>query len=202
MTESAEDRPLDHYETLQVSITAEPDTIHRVYRLLAQRFHPDNQETGNASRFRAITEAYQVLSDPERRAQYDVAHRQQRRDRWRLVSKGAQAENDFEIEQLVRLTVLEVLYTRRRLEPEASGLFVNELEELTGRPREHLEFTVWYLVQKRLVQRSDNSRLIITADGVEHLELNYQSNLRQRLLRARNDQPHNGRTMDAEMNVA
>jgi curved DNA-binding protein CbpA len=202
MTDTADKQPADHYETLQVSVTAEPDTIHRVYRLLAQRFHPDNLETGNASRFRAITEAYQVLSDPERRAQYDVAHRQHRRERWRLVSKGTQSENDFEIEQLVRLTVLEVLYTRRRLEPEAAGLFVNELEELTGRPREHLEFTVWFLIQKHLIQRSDNSRLVITADGVEHLEINYQANLRQRLLRARNDQAHSGREMEDEANVA
>ncbi|PWT83020.1 MAG: molecular chaperone DnaJ, partial [Blastocatellia bacterium] len=109
----ADEKTLDHYETLQVSVNAEPDTIHRVYRLLAQRFHPDNQDTGNATRFRAITEAYTVLSDPERRAGYDAVHRQHRRERWRLVSKGSQSENDFEIEQLVRLTVLEVLYTRR-----------------------------------------------------------------------------------------
>ena len=39
--------PLDYYDVLQVSPSAEPDTIHRVYRLLAQRFHPDNKETGN-----------------------------------------------------------------------------------------------------------------------------------------------------------
>jgi curved DNA-binding protein CbpA len=198
----ADEKTPDHYETLQVSVNAEPDTIHRVYRLLAQRFHPDNQETGNATRFRAITEAYTVLSDPERRAGYDAVHRQHRRERWRLVSKGTQAENDFEIEQLVRLTVLEVLYTRRRLEPEAPGLFITELEELTGRPREHLEFTMWFLVQKHLAQRSDNSRLVITAEGVEHLEANYQTNLGQRLLRARNDPSHSQPSMDPEANVA
>jgi curved DNA-binding protein CbpA len=198
----ADDRTPDHYETLQVSVNAEPDTIHRVYRLLAQRFHPDNQETGNATKFRSITEAYAVLSDPERRAGYDAVHRQHRQQKWRLVSKGAQSEADFEVEQLVRLTVLEVLYTRRRLEPEAPGLFITELEELTGRPREHLEFTMWFLVQKHLAQRSDNSRLVITADGVEHLEANYQANLRQRLLRARNDQAHSHSSADPEANVA
>ena len=60
----------DFYERLQISANAEPETIHRVYRLLAPRFHPDNQETGDEGRFREITEAYQVLSDPEKRAQY------------------------------------------------------------------------------------------------------------------------------------
>ena len=48
---------LDYYEILQVSDSAEPDTINRVYRLFAQRYHPDNQETGNETRFREITEA-------------------------------------------------------------------------------------------------------------------------------------------------
>ena len=62
----------DFYERLQISANAEPDTIHRVYRLLAPRFHPDNQDSGDESRFRAITEAYQTLSDPERRAKYAV----------------------------------------------------------------------------------------------------------------------------------
>ena len=37
----------DYYEVLQVSPNADLDTIHRVYRLLAQRFHPDNRESGN-----------------------------------------------------------------------------------------------------------------------------------------------------------
>ena len=59
---------VDYYEVLQVSANAEPDTIHRIYRLLAQRFHADNQESGDSDRFHQIHEAYTVLSDPERRA--------------------------------------------------------------------------------------------------------------------------------------
>jgi DnaJ-class molecular chaperone len=64
--------PAEYYEILQVSSKAEPDTIHRVYRLLAQRFHPDNQESGDSERFRLLRDAYDVLSDPEKRAQYDI----------------------------------------------------------------------------------------------------------------------------------
>jgi curved DNA-binding protein CbpA len=174
----------DYYETLQISASAEPDTIHRVYRLLAQRFHPDNKETGNATRFREISDAYNILSDPETRAQYDIVHQQRRQERWRLVSSGAESENDFEIEQVFRLTVLEALYTRRRLEPMNPGIFSTDLENLIGRPREHLEFTLWYLVQKKLVQRGDNSQLLVTAEGVEYLEQNYRANLQRKRLQA------------------
>ena len=176
----------DYYEVLQVSANAEPETINRVYRMLAQRFHPDNRETGNGSRFRAILEAYTVLSDPEERARYDVMHQRQRQDRWRLVSAGARAGNDFEMEQAARLTVLEVLYTKRRVEPNDPGVFTLDLEELTGRPREHLEFTVWFLLQKRLVSIGDNSRLLLTAEGAEYLELNYRDLIQQKRLRASN----------------
>ena len=175
----------DYYEILQISTNAEPETIHRVYRLLAQRFHPDNAETGNDTRFRLLSDAYQVLSDPERRAKYDVLHAGQRQERWRLISTGAQAENDFGTEELVRLTVLEVLYTRRRLEPANVGLSPLELETLTGRAREHLEFTLWYLGQKKYVTRTDNSLLMITAEGVDYLERNYQESQQRRRLNPR-----------------
>jgi curved DNA-binding protein CbpA len=180
-TQPAQTEPQDYYEVLQVSATADPETIHRVYRLLAQRFHPDNRETGNAARFRAISEAYTVLSNPEERARYDIVHTQQQKGRWKLVSTGAHAENDFEMEQMVRLTVLEVLYTKRRMEPREPAIYAMDLEEMIGRPREHLEFTIWYLGQRKYVTRDDNSRLIITADGVDHLEANYRATTRLRL---------------------
>ena len=174
----------DYYEVLQVSSTAEPETINRVYRMLAQRYHPDNQQTGNEGRFRVILEAYTILSDPEKRAQYDIAHQQHRQDRWRLVASGAQAENDFEMEQIVRLTLLEALYSKRRLEPTLPGIPFREFETLTGRPREHLEFTVWFLLQKRFVEYDDKSRLHLTVDGAEYVEQSYRSNLQQKRLRS------------------
>jgi curved DNA-binding protein CbpA len=180
----------DYYEALQVSPNADAETIQRVYRLLARRFHPDNVDTGNDSRFRLVHEAYTILSDPESRAKYDVLHQQQRQDRWRIVASTAQAENDLELERIVRLTVLEMLYMRRRTEPRNPGIFSLDLEELTGRPREHLEFTVWYLLQKKFVHRDDSSRLVITADGVEYFEENYRTNLHRRRLHAAGESAH------------
>jgi curved DNA-binding protein CbpA len=175
---------IDCYEVLQVNDNAEPETINRVYRLLAQRYHPDNQETGNESRFREITEAYHILSDPERRAKYDITYQQRRKERWRLVSAGAESENDFEMEQVVRLTLLEALYTKRRVEPSNPGIFSRDLERMLGRPREHLEFTIWFLEQKRYITTDDNSRLSLTAEGAEHLEESYRRNLQRKRLPA------------------
>ena len=172
---------VDFYEVLQVSDSAEPETINRVYRMLAQRYHPDNKETGNSARFSEITNAYHVLSNPEKRAQYDATNEQRRKDRWRVVSAGAQSENDFEMEQVVRLTVLEALYTKRRLDPQTPGIYLRELEKMIGRPREHLEFTIWFLNQKKLIN-TDDARMYLTAEGAEYLEESYRSNLQRKRL--------------------
>ena len=177
----------DYYETLQISANAEPETIHRVYRLLAQRLHPDNTDSGNADRFRELAEAYEVLSDPERRAKYDIVHQQFWRERWRVVETTSPEGADFRTEQVTRLTVLELLYTRRRTEPQKPTMTILDIEALVGRAREHLEFSIWFLVQKKLVQRGDDSGLTITADGVEYLENNVDGMVQSRLLRARND---------------
>jgi curved DNA-binding protein len=175
------EEPVDHYETLQISPNADPDTIQRVFRLLAQRFHPDNKETGNAARFRALHDAYSVLSVPDRRAQYDVRHQALRQERWRFVAKGATADDDFELEQQLRCTVLEILYARRRAEPGTPAFSQYELTQLTGRPREHLEFTIWYLAQRKLVSRDDSSGLTITVDGVDFVENSRGANMKRRL---------------------
>jgi curved DNA-binding protein CbpA len=180
----AEQEPVDFYDVLQVSTNAEPETINRVFRMLAQRYHPDNQQTGNESHFRTILEAYQVLSDPEKRARYDLLHQQQRQDRWRLVAAGMNAENDFEMEEVVRLTMLEALYTQRRIDPANPGIFYRDFEKMVGRPREHLEFAVWFLQQKKFVTFDDKSRLQLTVDGAEYLEQNYRNKILQKRLPA------------------
>jgi curved DNA-binding protein CbpA len=173
-------QPVDHYETLQISPNADADTIQRVFRLLAQRFHPDNKESGNADRFRALHEAYSVLSVPEKRAQYDIHHQALRQERWRFAATG-KGDDDFEVEQQMRCTILEILYARRRAEPGNPSLSPYELSQLTGQPREHLEFTHWYLSQKKFVTRDDQSRLTITADGVDFVEQNHGGNVKRRL---------------------
>ncbi|HVL66548.1 MAG TPA: DnaJ domain-containing protein [Vicinamibacterales bacterium] len=170
---------VDYYETLQISPNADADTIQRVFRLLAQRFHPDNQDTGNAARFRELHEAYSVLNDPERRAQYDVRHQALRQERWRFAASAERGDNDFDLEQQLRRIVLEILYTRRRTEPDNPALAAYDLSQLTGQPREHLQFTTWYLTQKRFVTTDDRSRLTITAEGVDYVEQHRDSSIRR-----------------------
>jgi curved DNA-binding protein CbpA len=177
----------DYYELLQISPNAEPETIHRVYRLFAQRVHPDNRDTGDEARFRLLQQAYAVLSDPEERARYDLHYHQARKDRWKVISDWNRQAEGLGVEQIVRVTVLEVLYARRRTQPGDPGVYLNELEAYTGTPREHLEFTTWYLLQKKFVERNDSSRMVITVAGVDYLEERYVDTAQRRRLPAATD---------------
>ncbi|MGH7566450.1 MAG: molecular chaperone DnaJ [Gemmatimonadota bacterium] len=64
----------DYYQVLGVSQDADPDTIKKAYRKLARKYHPDaNPDDPSAEeRFKSISEAYRVVSDPEKRKQYDA----------------------------------------------------------------------------------------------------------------------------------
>ncbi|KKT76707.1 MAG: Chaperone protein DnaJ [Parcubacteria group bacterium GW2011_GWF2_44_7] len=59
----------DYYKILGVGKSASPDEVKRAYRKLAQEHHPD--KGGNPDKFKEVNEAYQVLSDPQKRGQYD-----------------------------------------------------------------------------------------------------------------------------------
>ena len=65
----------DYYETLGVARDADADTIKKAYRKLALKWHPDRHQGGKEehaeAKFKHISEAYEVLSDPKKRAKYD-----------------------------------------------------------------------------------------------------------------------------------
>jgi curved DNA-binding protein len=160
---------VDYYEFLQISPKAEPDTIHRVYRFLAGRLHPDNPETGDAEKFFLLKQAYDVLSDPERRAAYDATCKKEAPQPVPL-STSIDFMDSIDGEMNRRLVVLALLYIQRRTNPYKPEVSLMDVEERMGFPRDYLEFTAWYLRNKGYITRADNSDFTLTAEGVDFVE--------------------------------
>jgi curved DNA-binding protein CbpA len=173
---------IDYYELMQISYSAQHETISRVYKMLATRYHPDNPETGDTDHFLKLQKAYAVLSNPERRAAYD--------DEWNLhyqrplevfgmkdFSEGIEGENNR------RMGILCLLYNRRKASTEESSMSVLQMETLMAFPREHLMFTLWYLRMKKYVEFNFNSEYEITADGIDLVESRFsKSTVMQKLI--------------------
>lgn len=160
---------IDYYESLQISPNADFDTIERVYRLLAKKYHPDNQSTGNIEKFKFLMSAYKILSDPEKRASYDAIYDEAKSNQWKRIT-NAYASKGFEVDQHLRRTILSILYTKKREDPSAGGVGIVQLETLMQQPGETLDFHIWYLKEKGLISRTDTGAFEITANGVDQVE--------------------------------
>ena len=160
---------IDYYEVLQLSSNADGDTVERVFRHLAKKFHPDNKASGNTDRFRKIVEAHRTLSNPETRAGYDVTYQDYWNHRWRVASE-ASCTTGFADDSEMRESLLSILYVQRRRDMEKPGLGDAELAHLLSIPFELVEFHVWYLKAKGWVERLDTGQLAISALGVDQVE--------------------------------
>jgi curved DNA-binding protein CbpA len=159
---------VDRYEILQLNQNAGAETIERVYRLLAKRYHPDNQETGNADKFAEVHESYEILSDPVKRAAYDASYDDQRGQLWKIFDQQS-AGSDRDQDRRLSHGILSLLYIARRRDPRRGGLGSVHLEKMLGCPQEHLQFPLWYLKQRGAIEILDTGQYAITVDGVDQL---------------------------------
>ena len=156
----------DYYEVLEISPNANSDTIERVFRHLAMRYHPDNQATGDALRFSKILEAHGTLKDPVKRAQFDIQHKNHSGVLTNLV-KEASNPNGIERDVVVQDKLLSIFYAKRRRNINDPGFGDVELERVSDCPPEHLEFHLWYLKAKGWIKRLENGTLALTVEGVD-----------------------------------
>jgi curved DNA-binding protein len=160
----------DYYEDLQVSPKADQETIERVFRMFAKRYHPDNGCTGCIDKFDKVTKAYQFLSNPAKRAAYDVRYEEVQSRRWNVVSTASLSSNRNGKDAEIRNGLLSVLYIERRNDPTGASVGLWQLEKILGWPEKVLEFHTWYLKEKGWIQRTDAGGYAITATGVDALE--------------------------------
>lgn len=159
----------DHYEILRLGADSDQETIERVYRTLARRFHPDNDKTGDAEIFLRIAEAHRILSDPSQRRRYD-AERENQNSVVRFDMRSRDFFAGLRGEQNRRLAVLCLLYRKRAADHDRPGLSLLDLECTSGFTREELGFAVWYLCEKGFAKVNDHTKYEILAPGCDFVE--------------------------------
>lgn len=175
------DDELDHYQILQVSRQADTDTIRRIFHVLAQRYHPDNRETGNQEKFRQVVEAHAVLCDPEKRAAHDVFLAGEDKVRYKIFDSLQNTEG-VQAEVRKRHGILRLLYAKRLTDSIQPSMRGRDFAEMLACPLEHLEFALWMLREQRLIYRSDSNHFEITWQGVEAFEADQKDYAKKALI--------------------
>jgi curved DNA-binding protein len=159
----------DHYSVLGLDPKASPDTVHKAYSALAAKYHPRNPETRDQAKYEAVTRAFEVLSDPEARRSFDSQLPKSPVES-APVFAGREFFDSVSGEQFRRLSILCLLYDRRRQNPASPSLVLRNLEGMVNFNSDALQFALWFLKQRGWVISDDKSSLQITADGMEYLE--------------------------------
>jgi len=159
---------VDYYEVLQLSPRADRDTIERVYRLLAKRYHPDNALTGDAHQFSLVQDAYDTVTDPERRAAYDLEYEDAKARPTKVFDQHA-SQHGREEDRRILHAVLSLLYIERRRRPDTGGLGAIMLERALSLNQEDLAFPIWYMKQRGWVEVLNTGQIAITVEGIDRL---------------------------------
>jgi curved DNA-binding protein CbpA len=177
---------VDYYDLLQLSPNADEETIHRVFRHLAKKHHPDATDGGDTQQFRLLVRAHKVLTTDETRAAYDARYQEYWSRKWQVVSEASHG-TAFAEDAETRHKLLSLMYVQRRREMRMPGLGEYEMAKLLRTPVELVEFHLWYMREKGFVHRIETGQLAITALGVDDIERKHLHLAADRLLAVRGE---------------
>lgn len=170
MSSAAAGKFQDHYEVLGVEHKASTDAIQVAYVRLAEKYHPKTGFSPSPEKYESITLAFEVLSDPELRQEFNKLKGIGEEDKPKF--SGLPFFEAYQRDTHLRIGLLCVLYDRRRSKPFTPSLSMRHLEQIFGASTQELNFALWYLKQRDLVMADDKSSLQITVDGMDYLEAN------------------------------
>lgn len=163
---------VDYYDLLQVQPDCDMRTLEVVYHHLAKQHHPDHTANADVARFQQVLEAYRVLKDPDRRAEYDEIYYANLGERPPQTAGEATAGinsktavSDAEAHEKILL----YLYKNRREDANNAGVVEWLLKEMLDCQDDLFEFHIWYLKSKGFLELTERGTLAITIAGVDHV---------------------------------
>ena len=163
---------VDYYALLQVSPTCDAKMLEKAYRYSAQMYHPDHTDTADVDKFQEIIAAYNVLRNAESRAEYDRVYREHHKGEafpFPINDESHIVENAALADAQAHEKILFQLYKKRRetaTEPGMMGYYLQRMLECSD---ESFEFHTWYLKSKGYVEITQEGKLAITIEGVDHV---------------------------------
>jgi hypothetical protein len=173
---------LSLYQLLQVDRDSHVTIIRYAYRFLAAMYHPDNGETGDAEKFRIITDAWKTLSDESRRQAYDMSLNMKDQAKGQTQHKAQPVINEFGKQSLpvlpktglsyneveLRLAILQIMLTARKKKPRDGGCSMGMIMEILGVTLTESEFALWYLRERHFIETGERV-FMITGAGLDYL---------------------------------
>lgn len=176
---------VDHYEVLQVDPLSDERTLETAYHYLAKLYHPDNAASADVEKLDRVVKSYRVLRDTKTRAQYDSEYDRRIGLPRRPASEGAAREfgmhtaaDDADMHERIMLR----LYRKRRASPLEPGIGGLQLQEACGCSSAEMDFHLWYLKSKRLLEITEQGMMAITIEGVDYILASSRDDRKQKLL--------------------
>jgi len=181
---------VDYYNVLQVDPACDAQILESAYRFLVKRYHPDHSQTADVGKFTELTEAYAVLRDADKRADYDRIYfaRTGRAFNPSPLEKALEVDDKTAVRDAeIHESILLHLYKRRREHAQDAGVVAWYLQDMLNCSDENFEFHVWYLKSKGFIEVTDQGTLAVTIQGVDHAISLCRTSLTEKLLLAQSD---------------
>lgn len=190
---TADDQPfIDYYGILQIDPSCDRKALGYAYHYLAKLYHPDHTETADATKFAEVIEAYRVLRNPARRAEYDLlhaAHAKQAGKKFSAYDEDELDEKDALADAEVHARILMFLYRRRRQRAQDAGVAAFYVQQMLNCSDETFDFHVWYLKSKGFIEITEQGTLAITVQGVDHVISSSRTHRTDKLLIGQSSDP-------------
>ena len=183
---------IDYYNILQVNPNCNAKILEAAYRYLAKMYHPDHMETADATKFNELTEAYRVLRNSDRRAEYDLLYAANRKEEGFKFPSDNEVQADEKVvlnDAEAHARMLQFLYKRRRDHAQDAGVGIFYVQKMLNCSDEHFEFHVWYLKAKGFIEMTEQGTLAITIQGVDHIISMSRTTMVEKLLIAQSSNP-------------